>query len=140
MAGVTALRTERDVQQTTRSLVFGIALWFVDLNVVYALPSLACRWGWFSFSIAGLSGLQVVEALISLVTIVVMLQVIYQPGRVWRTLQSEDPVSNAHLLQDTDKDRLALVACVVMLLNSAFLLFLISSFVPILALSACRPS
>jgi hypothetical protein len=140
MATRTALRTEHDLQQTTRSLLFGIVLWFVHLNVAYALPSLTCKFGWLSFSVAGLSGLQVVETIITLFTIPLMLLVIHLPWRAWRGFQTEEPLSNPHLLQDTEKDRLALVAFVVTLLNSAFLLFAIASVVPIVVFSTCRPS
>jgi len=136
----TAVGTERDLEQTRRSLLLGILLWFLNLNVVYALPSLACRWGWFSFGIGGVSGLQLVETIITLVTIPLMLLVIYLPGRAWRRFQTEAPVSNPHLLLDTEKDPLPLVAFVVTLLNSAFLLFVLASIVPTFALNVCRPS
>jgi hypothetical protein len=130
MATATALRTEHDLRHTTRSLLFGIGLWFLHLNVVYALPSLACRWGWFPFSIGRLSGLQVVETIASLVTIALMLLLIYVPLTAWRGFRAEDPPSNQHVL----------VACVVTLLNTLFLVFVIASLVPIFALNACRQS
>src|SRR3954468_6608130 len=112
MTATTALRTEQDLQQTRRGLLFGIVLWLLHLNVVYALPSLACKWGWFSFSVAGLSGLQVVETIVTLVTIPLMVLMISLPWRAWRGFQTEEPISNPHLLQDTEKDRIALIAFV----------------------------
>ena len=138
MATTAAVRTNEDLRQTKRSLLLGIALWFMTLNVVYALASVGCYRGWFSFSVASFSGLQVIETIVTLASLAVMLRLIFVPWQRWRRYQSNKPLSNPHLLEDTDNDRLALVAFVVMLLNSAFLLFVIASFVPILALSACR--
>jgi hypothetical protein len=140
MTTTTALPAEYEQRQTRDSLVFGIVLWFVHLNVVYALASLACTRGWFSFSVGPMSGLQVVETIISALTVPLMLLLIYLPWRAWRRFQTEVPRFNPHLLLDTEKERPALVAFVVMLLNSSFLLFVFASFVPMLALSVCRPS
>jgi len=132
--------TEREVEQTRRSLLLGIVVWFLNLNVAYALPSLACRWGWFPSGVGGLSGLQVVETSIALLTVPLLLLLIYVPGRIWRRFQSDTPGANPHLLLDTEKDRLPLIAVVVALLNSAFLLFVLASIVPTFALNVCRPS
>jgi len=115
-------------------------VWFVHLNVAYNLASLACTWGWFSFTVVGISGLQLVEAIITLVTMLVMLFLIYLPWREWRRFQTEAPPSNPHVLEDTEKDSRPLVAFIVMLLNSFFFLFVIALFVPIFALSACGQS
>jgi hypothetical protein len=140
MAITTVGETDRDLQHTRSSLLFGITLWFLHLNVVYALASVGCYRGWFSFSVGPLSGLQVVEILITLVTIPLLLLMIYAPWRAWRRFQTTAPRSNPHLLHDTEEDRVALIAFIVMLLNSAFLLFVVASVVPILGLSACRQS
>jgi hypothetical protein len=140
MATTTAQRTEHDESQTRRSLLLGVIAWFVHLNVVYGLASLACTWGWLSFTIAGMSGLQFVEALITLGTVLVMLYLIYLPWREWRRFQTQEPAAHPHLLEDTQKNRRSLVACIVMLLNSLFFLFVIAFFVPIFALSACARS
>ena len=118
-------------------LFLGITIWFIDLNTVYALPSLACQWGWFPFTIAGIPGLLMVEAMITLIAMLLMSFMIYLPWRNWRKFQSEKPRDNSRMLQDTEKDRRSLLAFVTMLLNSFFFLFLISTFVPIFALNAC---
>ncbi len=118
-------------------LFLGILIWFADLNTVYALPSLACEWGWFNFTLAGISGLTIVEALISLVAIALMLYMIYLPWRIWRRLQIEKPESNPHLLRDTESHRRTLMPFVTMLVNGFFLLFIIATFVPMLALNVC---
>jgi hypothetical protein len=136
----TTTQTKQDDLQTRRSLLFGLIVWFVHLNVAYGLASLACTWGWFSFTAIGMSGLQIVETSISLVTMVLMLFLIYLPWREWRRFQTQEPASNPHMLGDTEKDRRPLVACIVWLLNSLFLLFVIGLFVPIFALSACAQS
>jgi hypothetical protein len=122
---------------TRRSLLLGLLVWFVHLNLTYGLASVACVWGWFSFHVAGLSGLPLVEALITLVAAVVLAVLVVLPWRDWRAFQTDRPPENRHLLHDTEKDRRPLLAFIAMLLNSFFLLFVIASFVPILALNAC---
>ncbi len=119
------------------SLVLGITIWFVYLNTVYALPSLACTWNWFPFSVAGIPLLVLIEAIITLVAGLLMLLLIYLPWRNWRAFQTEKPTENPQMLQDTEKDRRPLMAFVAMLANSFFLLFMIATFVPMIALNAC---
>jgi hypothetical protein len=140
MATTTTPQTENEDSQTRRSLLFGMIVWFVHLNVAYNLASLACTWGWLSFTLVGISGLQLIEAIITLVTLLLMLFLIYLPWREWRRFQTEAPPSNPQLLEDTEKNRRPLVAFIVMLLNSFFFLFVIALFVPIFALSACSQS
>jgi len=140
MATTTTPRIEHDQSQTRRYLILGIIVWFVHLNVVYSLASLACTWGWLSLTIVGMSGLQLVETIITLLTLPLMLFLIYLPWREWRRFQSAEPPSNPHILEDTEKDRRPLVACIVMLLNSLFFLFIIGWFVPIFALRPCGQS
>jgi hypothetical protein len=136
----TTQQTQHDEQQTRRSLLFGMVIWFLHLNVIYGVASLACKWGWLSSSVAGVSALQLVETGITLVTIPVMLLLIYLPWRAWRRFQTQEPASNPRMLQDTEQDRRPLLACVVMGLNSLFLLFVVATFVPIFALNACGQS
>lgn len=125
--------------QTKLSLLLGILIWFLHLNVVYGLDSLACKWGWFSATAGGSSGLQLVETIITLIAMLLILVTIYLPWRYWRSFQTEKPAKNPHLLHDTEKDRRPLLAFVTTLANSLFLLFVITAFVPIFALSACGP-
>jgi hypothetical protein len=132
--------TEHDGSHTRRNLLIGIIVWFVHLNVTYGLASLACRWGWFSLIVAGVSGIQLVETIITLITMSLMLFLIYLPWREWRGFQNQEPPANPHLLEDTEKDRRALVAFIVMLLNSFFFLFVVGLFVPIFALRPCGQS
>jgi len=114
-----------------------MTVWFLHLNLFYGLASITCVWGWFSFTIAGISGLAVVEASLTLVTFLLMLVMIYLPWRYWRSFQTARPAGNPGLLHDTEKDRRPLTAAMAMLLNSLFGLFVLGTFVPLVALKAC---
>lgn len=129
--------THDEEGQTKVSLLLGILIWFLHLNVVYGLASLACKWGWFSATAGGISGLQLVETIITLIAMLLMLVTIYLPWRHWRSFQTEKPAKNPHLLRDTEKDQRSLLAFIIAMTNSLFLLFVIAAFVPIFALSAC---
>lgn len=133
----TAKLTKAEEQQTRRSLFLGITIWFLHLNILNALTSVACKWGWLSFRVAGMSGLQLVEMVISLIALLLILVMIYLPWRNWKTFQSERPTHNPELMKDTEKDRRPLMAFVAMLLNGFFFLFVIATFVPIFALRTC---
>jgi hypothetical protein len=122
---------------TRRSLLLGMLVWFVHLNLTYGLASVACVWGWFSFPVAGLQALPLVEVLITLAAAVGLGVLVVLPWRDWRAFQSEKPPENPHLLHDTEKDRRPLLAFITLLLNSFFLLFVVVSLVPMLALNAC---
>jgi hypothetical protein len=122
---------------TWLSLLLGSAIWFLHLNLVYGLASLACKWDWFPFTFAGLPALLVFEALITLVALLLMLVVIYLPWRDWRRYQSGPPADNPRLLHDTEKDRRPLVAFITMLLNSLLFLFVITTLVPVFSLNPC---
>jgi len=120
-----------------RILVGGIALWFLHQNAIYSLSSVSCNWGWFPFRIGALTGLQIVETLITLAALALMLVLIVLPYRAWRRFQSERPADNPHLLQDTEKDRRPMQAFIIMMLNSFLGLFILAAFVPIYALKVC---
>src|SRR5436190_22720545 len=97
-------------QQTQWSLILGITIWFLHLNIVNALISVSCKWGGLTAPIGGLSGLQFVEALITLITIVVMLFLIYLPWRNWQSFQTEKSMTNPDMLRDTEEYRRSLMA------------------------------
>jgi uncharacterized membrane protein len=124
-------------RQTRWSLILGIVIWFLYLNTLNALTSVSCKWGWFSYNIAGMPGLQFIEALISLVVILLLLGMIFLSWRNWRSYQSKKPADNPQLFQDTEEDRRPLMAFVTMLLNVFFFLFAIATFVPMMTLKAC---
>ncbi len=129
--------SKREDRLTRLCLFLGIIIWFVDLNAVYSLPSLSCEWGWFGSTVAGISGLTIVEAIITLISGVLMAFMIYLPGKNWRKSQAGKPVDDSQILNDTEKDRSSLLAFVTMLVNSFFFLFVIATFVPIFALNVC---
>lgn len=133
----TAQLNKSQERQTQWSLFLGIAIWFLHQNILNALISVSCKWGWFTFPVGGLSGLQFVEAVIGLIAVLAMLVVIYLPWRNWRSFQGKKPTDNPQLLEDTEEDRRPLLAFVAMTLNGFFLLFVIATFVPMFALKAC---
>jgi hypothetical protein len=105
--------------------------------VVYGLSSLACTWDWLSFRVAGVTGLQLVNTLLTLAALALLSATIFWPWRHWRRFQTEKPTASPHLLHDTEKDRRPLVAFIAMLLNSLFFLFVLASLVPLYALNVC---
>ncbi len=127
----------KDERTTKRSLFYGIATWFVTANVVYALPSLTCKWDWFRFHVGGLSGLQVVQTVVNLIALALMAYLVYLPYRDWRRYQTEKPPENPHMLHDTEKSREPMLAGVIFGLNSFFLLIVLALFVPIFTLTPC---
>jgi hypothetical protein len=129
--------SEPSEQQTRWSLFSGILIWFLHLNTLNTLTAISCKWGWFSYNIAGIPGLQFVEGLITLLAILLMGVAIFLPWRMWRSFQDEKPVNNPELFRDTEEDRRSLMAFVTMLVNSFFLLFLLASFVPLMAFKTC---
>jgi hypothetical protein len=129
--------TQAEEQQTRRSLYFGITIWFLHLNILNALISVSCKWGGLTFPVGGLSGLQLLSAGLSLITILGLLYLIYLPWRNWRTLQSQPPQRNPQLIQDTDEKRQALMAFVTMGLNGFFALYVLATFVSLFSLKAC---
>ncbi len=129
--------TKVQEQQTLWSLFLGVTVWFLHQNILNALISVSCKWGWLTFPVGGLSGLQFAEAAISLVALIAMLIMIYLPWRNWRNFQERKPTDNPNLLQDTEEDRRPLLAFVAMTLNGFFLLFVIATFVPMFALKTC---
>lgn len=128
---------QKEEQQARRSLLLGIAIWFFHLNIINSLISLSCQWSWFPFKIGEAPGIKIVAAILTLLVALVMLYLIYLSWRSWRAFQTENPIKNPDLLQDTEKDSRPLVAFIAMLLNSLLLLFAIALFVPIFALKAC---
>lgn len=129
--------TNAEDQQTVWSLVLGLTIWFLHFNILNMLTSLACKWGWFSFTIAGIPGIQIIEMIISLIALLLMLFMTYLPLRNWRSFQTKEPTHNPKLLHDTEKDRRPLLAFVAMLMNTILSLFVLTSFVLLFFLNAC---
>ena len=124
-------------QQTRWSLFLGILLWFLHLVVVHSLVSVSCKWGGLTVPVGGLSVLQIVEAVIHLITAVLFGVLIYLPWRQWRSFQTEQPVTNPDLMRDTEEYYRPLLAFIAMGLNGFLVLYTLASFVPTFALKAC---
>ena len=124
-------------QQTRWSLFLGITVWFLHLNIVNALISVACKWGGLTVPVGPLSGLQFVGAIITLITVLLMLFLVYLPWRQWRSFQSKQPTTNPRLMEDTEEDRPPLIAFVAMGLNGFLALYTRATFGPTCALKAC---
>jgi hypothetical protein len=126
-------------QLTRSSLVAGIILWFLHLNISYGLSSVGCKWGWFTNKIGPLSTMQLTEAIITLVALLLMFPLIAFPLRRWLDYQTGKPPRNPNMLQETEEDRHPFLSFVAFLSNSLLALFMIATFVPIFALSPCGP-
>jgi hypothetical protein len=124
-------------QQTRWSLGLGILLWFLHLVVVDALISVSCKWGGLTVPVGGLSALQIAEAVIHLITVLLFGFLIYLPWRQWRSFQTDRPITNPDLMRDTEEYTRSLMAFIAMGLNGFLALYTIASFVPTFALKAC---
>ena len=133
----TASLSDDRERQTRASLLAGIAVWFIALNAVYALPSLACKWGWLPFRVGSLSGLQLVQLVLVAVALAALAALIAIPFRIWRHFQTEPPPQNPRMIQDTEADRRPLLAAVVMGLNGFFFIFALALLAPVLTLRPC---
>jgi hypothetical protein len=121
-------------RQTWLSLISGAIIWFLHLNIVYPLTSLACKWEWFPFNDAGMTGLRTLQIVITLIAAVLIGIVIYLPWRHWQRFQTD----RDHMLRETESDRRPFIAFVALGLNLFFLAFVVAAIVPILALSPCN--
>ena len=129
--------TKAEEQQTRKSLFLGITIWFLHFNILNTLISVSCKWGGLTVPVGGLSALQIVEAVISLVTIFGLLYLMVLAWRNWQNLQSETPTRNPQLIQDTDEKRQALMAFIAMGLNGFFALYTLATFVAMFSLRTC---
>jgi len=129
--------TKAEEQQTKISLFLGITIWFLHLNILNGLISVSCKWGGLTFPVGGLSGLQLLEVGITLITILAMVYFIYLPWRNWRSFQTEKPVDNPELIEDTEEKRQSLMAFIAMSLNAFLVLYMLATFVPMFFLKAC---
>ncbi len=121
-------------RHTWRYLVAGVAIWFLYFTTVYPMTSLACNWGWFPYTIAGVPGLRVVQIVVTLVALVLVAIVIYLPWRNWRQLHA----AQSDAIEAAGLNRHLFAAFVTAIVNGFFLLFVLTSFVPILVLNPCH--
>ena len=115
----------------------GITIWFLHLNIVNTLISVACKWGGITFPVGSLSGLQILAIILTVITLLALLLLIYLPWRNWRSFQTEKPIENPDLLHDTEAYRRPLLSFIAMVLNSFLFLYTIATFVPMVSLKAC---
>jgi len=121
-------------RSTALSLFLGFAVWFLHLNGMYFLTSESCKWGWFPDPIVGLSGLHVVQLVLTLIATLCIIRMIWFAWRNWRQFQ----IDGDHVLEQTMRDRRPLLAAVALSLNILFLLFVCAFFVALFTLDACR--
>src|SRR4051812_46300602 len=74
-------------RRTWQCLLFGVAIWFLHLNLVYPLTSISCHWGWFPFTVAGIPGLRFIQLVVTAIAGVLLVTLIYMPWRNWRPFQ-----------------------------------------------------
>src|SRR3954467_6423460 len=115
-------------RRTWLSLLAGVVIWFLHLNIVNALTSLTCVWGWFPFTIAGIAGLRFIHIVVSLIAGLAIAAIIMLSWRGWHQWQTAKTDSQQTLVH-TEADRRPLMAFVTMLLNSLFLIYVLASLV-----------
>jgi hypothetical protein len=130
------LTQDKDTQ-TILALASGPLIWFLHLNLLNMLSSTSCKWHWFPFTAAGMSGLRFIETISTLFFLLLMLYIVYLPWRNWRSFQTEKPIHNPKLLQDTEEDRRPLLAFIAMLMNALLSVFVLASFFLLFALTSC---
>ncbi len=128
---------QQDQKQNHRTLIWGALIWLTDFLLLDALNSVSCKWAFLTWPLAGLAAVQWLEIAISLVALLLIAWMVYVPWHNWRALQKRKPADNPHVLADTERDRGAFLAFLSMGLNIFFLLFVIGTLGPMLALKAC---
>ena len=124
-------------KQTQWSIFLGITIWFLHLNIVNALISVACKWGGLTAPVGALTWLQILAAIITLIAVLAMLFLIFLGWQNWRSFQTAMPPSNPDMLHDTEEYRRPLMAFIAMALNGFLTLYIIATFVPTFSLKAC---
>src|SRR5512142_3369331 len=128
---------QQDQKQNHSALIWGATIWLVDFLLLDSLNSISCKWAFLTWPLAGLTAVQWLEIGISLVALALIAWTTYVPWRNWRALQPRKPVDNPRVLGDTERDRGAFLSFLAMGLNAFFMLFVIGTLVPMLALKAC---
>jgi len=137
MAASTATKLPPNEQVGRRDLMLGILVWFLHQNLVYQFNSVACKWAFLSRPAAGITVLQWVELVITLIAAAAMAYLIYRPWQAWRRIAARRPINDRQMIKRTEDDRDGFMAFVAMGLNIFLLLFVIFSILPVLALKAC---
>ena len=77
------------------SLGAGIIVWVIHLMIVYPLTSLSCEWGWFPSAVGGLSGLQVVQIIVTVIAAIITIVAGFLAFQNQRRAASVSPTSAA---------------------------------------------
>lgn len=110
------------------SLAAGVVVWVIHLFVVYALTSLTCVWGWFPFEVGGLSGLQVVHIVVTIIAALITVMAGFLAFQNKKRLREQIPA---------DTNRHYFMAQLGVALNLLFTALILLSLIPILSLPAC---
>lgn len=115
------------------SLLAGPFVWLAQLTIVYALASLACEWGMFPFSAAGLTGLQIVQLAVTAVAVAIMLVPLVQGVRRQRALPDDDSRHG-----NPDRNYSAFLYYLSMAISVASISLIIVTALPIFLVTSCR--
>lgn len=137
MAASTTKLPQKDQQQTQRSLLLGMLIWFLDLTVLNALNSVACEWHWLTNMIGWMDVLQFLEIAVSIVALALIGYLTFVAWRSWRSVQRKQPAQDEHTFEHTEQDRGALLSFLAMGLNSFLFLFVIATLVLMFSFTAC---
>lgn len=120
------------------SLIGGTAVWALYFSSVNALNSLACRWGWLGApeNPAPLKGVELAAAVLALALLAGSAYNVYTLWRQTRGQAGADAGAPG-LLEQTILARTPFQAFVTLLLNVIYLLIILITLAPIVALPAC---
>ena len=127
----------KEQQQTQRSMLLGMLVWFLDLTVLNALNSVACEWHWLTNMIGWMDVLQFLEIAVSIIALALIGYLTFMAWRNWRTVQRKQPAQDEHTFEHTEQDRGALLSFLAMGLNSFLFLFVIATLVLMFSFTAC---
>ena len=107
------------------SLAAGTVVWLIHLMIVYPLTSLTCEWGWFPSTVNGLTGLQVVQIIITIIAAIII------------AVAGVFAFQNQRRLRTQEINRHYFMAQLGLALNILFFALVVVSLVPILSLPVC---
>ncbi len=110
------------------SLVAGTVVWVIHLMIVYPLTSLTCEWGWFPFTVGPLTGLQVVQIVVTVISgLITVVAGVFAYRNRQRLMNDESLEVNRHRFMSE----------LGFALNVIFTALIVISLVPILVLPQC---
>lgn len=110
------------------SLAAGVVTWSLHLMIVYPLTSLTCEWGWFPFTAGGLTGLKVVQIVVTVIAAAITVVAGFLAFQNQRRLRDGETVeTNRHFF----------MARLGFALNILFTALIVFSLIPIVSLPQC---